>query len=104
MKSCWQNINPFLNQQRRMQRWERERMGGQARFIIRSALLFGLIMTSSYDLFDGRFEISTVITSHITGLIAGLAGWWLNERDYKKALIAANLNAAPTGQIPKNLT
>jgi hypothetical protein len=79
-------------------------MGGQARFVIRSALLFGLIMTSSYDLLDGRFEISTVITSHITGLIVGFAGWWFNEREYKKALIAAHLNAARTGQIPKNLT
>jgi hypothetical protein len=84
-----------------MEWWERVRMEGQARFVIRSTLWFGLIMTASHDFVHGGIDISTVITSHITGVIVGYVGWWSNESEYKKALIAARVNAATTGQIRK---
>jgi hypothetical protein len=68
-------------------------MEGRTRFVVRSTLLFGLIITASHDFFNGGIDASTVVSSHITGVIMGYICWCSNESDYKKALTA--------GQIPK---
>ena len=79
-------------------------MEGRTRFVVRSTLLFGLLMTASHDLFNGGIDTYTILSSHITGVITGYIGWAANERDYQKALNAARANASLTGQTPGNLT
>jgi len=102
MINPWSQKSPYRNKQRRLEWWERVRMEGKARFLIRSTLTFGLIMTASHDFMHGGLDLYTVISSHITGIVIGYVGWWANESEYKKALIAARVNAVPAGQTRKN--
>lgn len=74
-------------------------MEGRTRFVLRSTIWFGLIMTASHDFFDGGIDTHTILSAHITGLITGYICWCSNERDYQKALVAARANASSTGQI-----
>lgn len=84
-----------------MEWWGRMRMGGRTRFIIRNAMVLGLIMVSTQDLFDGRIDMVTVISGHLSGILLGFYSWSSNESRYQNALIAAGVNAAPTGRISK---
>ena len=83
-----------------MEWWGRMRTGGRTRFIIRNAMVLGLIMVSTQDLFDGRIDMVTVISGHLSGILLGLYSWSSNESRYQNALLAG-VNAAPTGQISK---
>lgn len=84
-----------------MEWWGRMRTGGRARFVIRCAMMVGLIMVSTQDLFDGRIDMLTVISGHLSGILMGYYSWSSNESRYNNALIAAGVNAAPTEQVPK---
>ncbi len=56
----------FQRQQRAVERWETVMARGKARFILRSALTFTVIMVSSMGivdyLFDGRIRFRTFLT------------------------------------------
>jgi hypothetical protein len=64
-------------------------------------MLIGLIMVSTQDLFDGRIDMITVISGHLSGILLGFYSWSSNESRYQNALIAAGVSAAPTGKISK---
>jgi hypothetical protein len=61
----------------------------------------GLIMVSMQDLFDGRIDMVTVFSGHLSGILMGYYSWSSNETRYNNALIAAGANTVPTQQIPK---
>src|SRR5215510_2786131 len=103
MKSLLQKYSSYKTQreQRGLEKWERERTKGQARFVIRTALAYSVLMLMLNDFWDGGLRLFTVVTTHLIGIVIGFVVWSINESRYKNALINARVNAAPSGELPE---
>jgi hypothetical protein len=88
-----------------LQRWERERAKGKARFVILTALLWSALMIGALSLAELYFEgtldglrlKTRVIYYLIAGPIVGLVLWWINEGRYKNARIEARIKRGGNG-------
>lgn len=89
---------------RSLAHWELERSKGKARFVLRGALMYSLLMIPFRDfsdyLVDGkmqpwseRFWIDAVVYC-ITGFVIGLVSWASMERKYKDALLEQGITGA----------
>jgi len=103
MKSWLQKYNSYNSRrdQRTLEKWARDRTGGQARFVFRTTLTFSLLMLMLHDLMDGGFGLFSVVTTHLTGIVIGFVAWAINEAKYKNALIEGRIKAAPSGELPE---
>ena len=103
MSQLLAKIKTWHSQGRRfnLEKWERTRAQGQARYIIQNTMLVGLFMMLVYDLFAGRFGIEIALRAHFIGLITGWNWWRIGEKNYQKALLEARpkTTAAPTNVL-----
>ena len=91
-----------------LQRWEQIRTKGQARFVIQTALTWGLAVAGMLDVADHIFgygpDFATfagrAIYYPVAGIFVGFTSWSGMEAKYKNALIEARVKAAPSGQLP----
>ena len=82
---------------RQLARWEQIRAKGKARFVLRGAVLYSLIMIPARDfsdyLVDGKMQPwsesfwTHAVGSCLTGMAIGLVSWWSMEGRYKNALL-----------------
>ncbi len=106
MKRTLKNLQ-VSNSQRKLRKladWELTRAKGRARFVLRWALLYPLIMIPAVDftdyLFDGKMqpwsETFWIRTAgyFITGVIIGYVGWVTMEGKYKNALLERRITVA----------
>lgn len=79
----------------RVARWERTRVKGKARFVVRVSLIWAgamIVSTSLYDYyFHGAMEIPKIIYFSIAGPIVGLVSWWISEGEFQAAKIDARM-------------
>jgi hypothetical protein len=86
-------------QQRSLEKWERVRAKGKARYVVRATLTFGLTMiliTGIIDyLFNGRIQRShivfTIICYSLAGIVIGFIEWWDHEGKYKNHLLDGDI-------------
>lgn len=91
---------------RALAKWEQERTRGKAGYIVRSALIYSLIMTAASDLFgvglDGEDRFArfwfNAISYTLGGIVVGVIGWAARERDYRNAVREIRLEAIAAGQ------
>ena len=82
----------FRRELRSLERWEQLRVEGKTRFVVRSALTYGLVfvgMTHAVEqFFDGPHPISLYKLIFLTlfGVGMGLSAWSDMESKYKRAL------------------
>ena len=81
-------------------RWEEKRAKGKARFVIKTALVWGgvqIVCFLVFDYFDGTLHgLKTLLMGIyflIVGVIAGFVAWWIKEGQYKDARIEARINS-----------
>ena len=100
-------------QLRSLERWERMRAQGKARFVFGGALAYGLTMAGIIDVidnvFDGGTQFSTLlyyaIVYPVMGIVMAHVIWWDMEAKYKNALIQARVKASPSGEfLPHDLS
>src|SRR5689334_23289062 len=103
MKSLLQTYSSYQlrTDQRTLEKWARERTGGQARFVFRTTLTFSLLMLMTHDFLDGGIGLFSVVTTHLTGLVIGVVAWAVNESKYRNALIEGRIKPAPSGELPE---
>jgi len=76
--------------------WEPRRQGGMLWFVLRSSLIFFLLVTIAtvlVDLFDYRLTealsknltLQKIVVKVLFGMLLGLINWYLMERQYQKA-------------------
>ena len=94
--------------QRSLVRWELERAKGKTSFVIRSALIYSLIMTAVQDFFMDSFAdedrlyrfLFNAIFYSIGGVFLGFVGWSSREKDYKNALREIRVATIAAGASP----
>jgi hypothetical protein len=89
---------------RSLKQWEKIRTKGKARYVIQSAVTWGLSMVGLMDVYEhlfgsGQSSISLIwIIGYVgMGFIGAFSGWDTMEGKYQNALIDARVNAAPSG-------
>ena len=87
--------------QDRLERWEKTRAKGKARFVLRVTAIWGGTMIvgmslANYFLHRGVSQILfTFIYFLVVGPIVGLVSWWTNEGEYTAAKIDARMKPMP---------
>jgi len=106
---AWRSRRQHRTEQRSLERWEKIRARGKARFVFGGALTYGLTAAGILDIIDNVFYggtkyslLSNGILYLITGLVIGLFTWWDMEGKYNAALIDARVQAAPSGELPSH--
>lgn len=89
---------------RMLANWERIRAKGRPRFVLRSALMYPLLLIPAVDfadyLFDGKMQPWSekfwinAASYFITGVIIGYVGWASMEGKYKTALLERRIGVA----------
>ena len=89
---------------RSLAQWELVRAKGKARFVLRMALMYSLIMIPTKDLVDYLFNGNMQPWSQsfwrdaigycITGFLIGLFSWWSMEGRYKNARLERRIATA----------
>ncbi len=94
----WRSYRHHRKEQRALELWERQRADGKKRFVIRSALTYGLMMVGIVDV-SNHFGGSqsplwlAVVFWPVAGIFIGFYEWSYWERKYQKALNEAHLKA-----------
>jgi hypothetical protein len=90
----------FRRQQLSLERWAETRAKGKARFVLRQAFTFLVLMTAFrdvyYQIFAGVHVFSLgfdLILFAINGIFIGYAAWDLREDEYKGAQLKSSLQA-----------
>lgn len=97
---AWRSRRVQRREQRALEWWERQRADGR-RFVIRSALTYGLTTVGVTDavgrLFSSTepFLLAKGVFFSLFGILMGLSTWSDMESKYKKALSEARLKALP---------
>ena len=106
---AWRSRRQQSSKRRELERWEKIRARGKARFVFGGALTYGLTVAGILDIIDNVFYggtkyslLSNGILYPITGLVIGLSTWWDMEGKYNAALIDARVKAAPSGELPSH--
>ena len=103
---AWRSRRVQRRDQRSLEWWERERAKGKTRFVIRSALTYGLTIVGLTDILGHLFSstepflLAKGIFFTLCGILIGLNTWSTMEAKYKKALDEARLKALPSGKSP----
>ena len=88
--------------------WEQERAKGKARFIVRTALIYSLIMTAAQDVlgygFDAENRLSKFLFNAVFyslgGVFVGYIAWAAREMDYQNALREIRIETIAAGEPP----
>ena len=106
---AWRSRRQHRTEQRSLERWEKIRARGKARFVSGSALTCGLTAAGILDVIDNVFYggtkyslLSNAILYMLMGLVIALFTWWDMEGKYNAALIDARVKASPGGQLPSH--
>ena len=106
---AWRSRRQQSSERRELERWEKIRARGKARFVFGGALTSGLAVAGIFDFIDNVFYggtkfslLSNVILYPIMGLVIGLFTWWDMEGKYNAALIDARVKASPSGELPSH--
>ena len=105
MNSALQKIRGWrsLRERRALQRWEQIRTEGKTRFVIQSALNYGVVFVGLSHAIGSLFgdpEPDSLVRIIVLGLFGygmGLSGWSDMESKYKRAL-TEGLQAPPPGK------
>ena len=104
---AWRFRRKQSSERRTLERWEKIRARGKARFVYGSALAYGLTMAGILDVIDNVFYggteyslLSNIFVYPIMGIVMGHVTWWDMEGKYKAALIDARAKASPGGELP----
>lgn len=92
-------------QQISLNRWERTRAKGKARFVVRTALTYGVAVTVAMGilqyLIDNRIEFFTlvgrIIFFSVVGIPIAFSAWSDKETNYKEAHLEARTKPLPPG-------
>ena len=93
-------------EQRSLERWAQIRVEGKPRFVVTTALTYGLSVVGVTDvvyriLSVGEHAISRNIIFYVLGGIAvGFVGWSSMESKYQKALHKARRSKLSSGELP----
>lgn len=100
------------SKRRSLIRWEEEKAKGKTRFVIRSALIYSLVMTAGVDLMNEILGIHvatrfyeflfSAIWNLSVGIIVGYVGWWSMERNYQNTLREIRIEMIAAGATPKD--
>jgi len=102
MKRLWNKYKAWRTLRREhLQWWERKRARGKARFVIQTALVFGVSMIVAMSVLDyyfdgaiaGRRLLSRAIYYAIVGPIIGFVIWWSHEGRYNNLKIEARIHS-----------
>lgn len=103
----WRSRRQQSSKRRELERWEKIRARGKARFVFGGALTSGLTVAAIFDVIDNVFYggtkfslLSNIILYSIMGLVIGLFTWWDMEGKYNAALIDARVKASSSGALP----
>lgn len=106
---AWRSRRQQSSKRRELERWEKIRARGKARFVFGGALTSGLIAAGIIDVIDNVFYggtkfslLSNLILYPIIGLVLGLFTWWDMEGKYNAALIDTRVKASPSGELPSH--
>jgi hypothetical protein len=106
---AWRSRRQQRTEQRSLERWEKIRARGKAKFVFGSALAYGLTMAGVLDVIDKVFSggtkyslLSNAILYPIMGMVLAGVTWWDMEGKYKAALIDARVKASPSGKLPSH--
>lgn len=91
IRDWWQKCEAWQwrRKQRALQKWERERMEGKARYVLRNTVLISIIYLSAMEIFDGHVGLGTILFCHVVAFAVSLYQWADNETRYRIALDAA---------------
>ena len=101
---AWRSRRVQRRHQRSLEWWERERANGKTRFVIRSALTYGLTIVGLTDVFGHLFSstepflVAKGVFFTLFGIGMGLSEWSDMESKYKDALRKARTNPLPDSQ------
>ena len=95
-------------QLRSLERWEQIRAEGKARFVVRTALTYGLTVVGLIHVSDQVFldgaqpsiSLFKLIVFVLVGVVGGREGWNAREAKYQKALHEARVQASASGALP----
>ena len=88
--------------------WERERAKGKRRFVVRTAMIYSLLMTAAQDFMNygvsgephlSRFVYNAIFYS-LGGIFVGYVAWWDRERNYKNTLREIRVQMIAAGATP----
>jgi len=102
---AWRSRRVQRRHQRSLEWWERERANGKTRFVIRSALTYGLTIVAVTDIVGHLFHntqplaLAKGVFFTFFGVLMGLSTWSDMESKYKKALNEARSKALPKWRI-----
>ena len=87
-------------QQHSLERWSRVREKGKVRYVIQTALRYGLLMLAVitvFDYFESRIQFPGFLYKAIyyilVGVLIGFVSWWTMEGRYRNAKLAARIKA-----------
>ena len=104
---AWRSRRHQRSEQRSLEWWERQRADGKTRFVIRSALTYGLTIVGLTDIVGRLFSstepflLAKGVFFTLVGVLMGLSTWSDMEAKYKKALNEARAKALPDSQTPR---
>jgi hypothetical protein len=102
---AWRSRRVQRRHQRSLEWWERERANGKTRFVIRSALTYGLTIVAVSDIVGHLFHNAQPLAwgkgvfFTLFGVLMASSTWSDMESKYKKAL-NEGLQAPPSGKTP----
>lgn len=85
--------------------WEQERARGKTRFVIRTAMIYSLLMTAAEDFLNygltgeshlARFLFNAIFYS-AGGIILGCVAWWDREKRYRNTLREIRIETIAAG-------
>jgi hypothetical protein len=98
-------------ERRSLERWEQIRAEGKKRFVVRTALTFGVLMVAWTDVVNvllfaeikPAISILKLIFSVLLGFFVGSSAWTDREAKYQKALRETRATALPDStKLPTN--
>ena len=97
MKRWWEKYQARKVRQKQvaLQRWGKERLEGQARFVLRNTVFISMSYLTVSEIFGKDVGLSTIIFWHVVGFATGLYQWMDKETKYQLARGNGQLPAAP---------
>jgi hypothetical protein len=103
---AWRCVRHQRREQRSLEWWERERANGKTRFVIRSALTYGLTTAGVSDLIqrvvfgEANSLLFNLISFMVAGIVMGSTTWSTMDAKYDDALRKGCAKALPDSQTP----
>ena len=93
-------------EQRSLERWAQIRVEGKPRFVVTTALTYGLSMFGLFDVIyrlvgaQNPLSLRFIIYMILAGIVVGVAGWSSMESKYQKALHKPPASKLSSGELP----